>query len=142
MRLRVVRGRVWNRPWLVLLVLFAPLDFFVLFLNSEVYLLYKNKTLVCFCTVKKWGRVRELGTAYTKPVFRRKGYFKKLAVHVTKHYKTLYVITYDYLVRAAKKAGFKIVKKPPLMLWLRCALANVFFRPFVGEYAVLKYTRK
>ena len=77
-RVVIREGRLWQFPSIVPYVLINTLDVLSLFLNPKTYVAFHGKSVVSFCCVKHWGKLTEIGNAYTMPKFRRHGHFREL----------------------------------------------------------------
>lgn len=119
-------------------VIINTLDFLSLITNPKTYVAFHGKSIVSFCCIKHWGRLIEIGNAYTMPRFRRHGHFKELLHAVLKKHKRVYILTHGRLIDSAKRYGFKPVKNPPLLFCLRKILAYAVFGLFYRPWEVLR----
>lgn len=136
--IRIVQGRLWDFPFLIPRILRNGLDVISIITNPKAYVAYHGQDFVSFCCVKDWGMFVELGNAYTPPRFRRRGHFRDLVRSVMKKHPTIYILTFGWRIAAAQRSGFRLVKRPPLYLSIRCWLANLLLWPFRRPWAVLK----
>ncbi|MEM4239812.1 MAG: hypothetical protein QXM31_01720 [Candidatus Woesearchaeota archaeon] len=137
-RVTIREGRLWQFQSLIPYVLTNTFDVLALFLNPITYVAYHGKSIVSFCCVKRWGKITEIGDAYTMRKFRRHGHFRELMRAVLKKYPRVYILTHSKIIGAAKRYGFRLVKNPPLHFRLRQILAYAVFGLFWRPWAVLK----
>ncbi|MEM4246875.1 MAG: hypothetical protein QXF14_00960, partial [Candidatus Woesearchaeota archaeon] len=64
-------GRLWQFPSLIPYVLINTFDVLAPFLNPKTYVAFHGRSIVSFCCIKRWGKIVEIGNAYTMPRFRR-----------------------------------------------------------------------
>ncbi len=132
------KGRLWQFPSLIPYVIINTFDALSLIMNPKTYVAFHGKSIVSFCCIKRWGKIVEIGDAYTMRKFRRHGHFKELMQSVLKEYRRIYVLTHGRLIEVAKRYGFKPVKNPPLHLRLRQILAYAVLGLFYRPWEILK----
>ena len=131
--MRIRKAKVWNKFKIVSVILkeTPTLDPLVLVWNSDFhYIEYKNE-IVSFLTIKRYGPYYELGTVYTFPKFRNKGFMKKLVKFVlSRKRKIFYLICYEDKKRFYQVFGFRQVQNSPWIFRYRAKLRNYFLKPF------------
>ncbi|MEM2916189.1 MAG: hypothetical protein QXT19_02425 [Candidatus Woesearchaeota archaeon] len=137
-RVTIKVGRLWHFPSLIPYVLINTLDILALFINPKTYVAYHSKSIVSFCCIKRWGKIIEIGNAYTMPRFRKQGHFKELMHAIMRKYRQVYILTHGKLVEVSEQYGFKRVKNPPLHFRFRKILAYLILGLFYRPWVVLK----
>jgi GNAT superfamily N-acetyltransferase len=134
-RVTIQQGRLWQFPSLIPYVIINTIDILSLITNPKTYVAFHGKSIVSFCCIKRWGKIIEIGDAYTMRKFRRHGHFRELMRAVMKKYRRVYILTHSKLVEVAQRYGFKIVASPPMHFRLRQILAyavlGLFYRPWI-----------
>lgn len=137
-RVTIRQGRLWQFPSLIPYVIINTLDFLALILNPKTYVVFHGKSIVSFCCIKRWGKIIEIGDAYTMPRFRRHGHFRELMRAVLKKYRRVYVLTHSKLIDVVQRYGFKPVRNPPVYFRLRQILAYAVLGLFYRPWAILR----
>ncbi len=137
-RATIKQGKLWQFPSLIPYIIINTLDFLSLILNPETCVAFHGKSIVSFCCIKHWGKIVEIGDAYTMPRFRRHGHFKELMRAVLKKHRRVYILTHSKLIEVAQRYGFRPVKNPPAYFRLRQMLAYAILGLFYRPWAILR----
>ena len=139
----IIESRVLKHPQIIITILknFPTLDPLVILLNSRVYYIENYKEIIAFLTVKKWKNITELGTVYTAPTFRKKGFAKKLIRYVSKKYSSMYLLCKKEIVPFYKKCGFSVTRSNKNTIEKRRELFNKCLSP-IFRYPLVSMAKK
>lgn len=132
--MNIVTSRILKHPKIILTILknFPTLDPLIILINSPIYILFIDNQIVGFVSIKRWGKITELGTLYIYPKFRGKGYIKYLYNYIVKEHNQVYLLCKPNLVFLYLKYGFFVDNNPIGVIWLRKILFDLCIKPFVG----------
>lgn len=132
---KIISSRVLCYPQVIWTIIknTPTLDPLVIIFNSKMLCCSsKDGKVTSFVAVKKYSRGYELGTVYTCPIYRNKGYASLLIRQAIKLHKPIGLLCKRKMVSYYKKFGFKESKNCGTMINLRRKLFNFFLRPFLG----------
>ncbi len=135
---------IWKQPSIAREILrnFPTLDPLAILFNSKVYFVKEENSIISFVTVKKFFKTYELGTAYTYPKFRKKGYISDMVSHVLEKYDQLSLLCKPNLVSFCKELGFYECSQCDMIINIRRTLYNLFLAPLTGSTITsMKYKR-
>lgn len=131
----IISSRVLCYPSVVwTIVSHVPvLDFFVVLRNSILVLCVSDAgEVLSFVSVKKHGSSHELGTVYTYPQHRSKGYASELIAYVLQRYQPIWLLCKRQMLPYYEKFGFQENNHELWMIKLRRKLFNIFLQPIWG----------
>ena len=143
---KIISSRVLGYPQVIWAIIknIPTLDPLVIIFNSKMLcFLSKEGKVISFVAIKKYPKFYELGTVYTFPSWRNKGYASLLIRYAIKLYRPIGLLCKRKMVSYYKKFGFKESAKCGAMINLRRKLFNFFLRPFLG-YSIISmiHTRR
>jgi len=120
------------------------LDPLSILLNSKVLIMKEGAEIRAFLTLKKIGKTLELGTVYTMPAWRSKGFSKQLieyAIQTHQHHVHKGLLCKPKLVLFYQKLGFEVSNSCGFIIDIRRQLFNLFLSPLTRYKIVsMKYT--
>lgn len=128
----IITSRVLCYPSVVRTILsqVPVLDFFVVLRNSVLVLCVSDAgKVLSFVSVKKHGSSHELGTVYTYPQHRSKGYASELIAYVLQRYRPIWLLCKRQMLPYYEKFGFQENNHELWMIKLRRKLFNFFLQP-------------
>ncbi len=132
--MEIKQSRVLKHPKIIKTILknCNVLDPLVIFYNSPLYYLQDNKKYVAFLTIKEACNRTELGTVYTFPEFRKRGFMRRLCAKVCKKHDTICLLCDKDTAPFYKKLGFSTCKSCGWWFTFRIYFFNYILRPFFG----------
>lgn len=127
--MHIITTNFWKQPRLIatLLANCFTLDPSVLLLHHKLYVAQQNKTVYGFIAVKYHSaNVLERGSLYVYPLFRGKGYGKKLMRYALAKHKRVYVLCKLSEQPLKEEQGFRLIHKIPFSLAWRRLFYNTF----------------
>jgi len=116
------------------------LDPLAIVLNADLYYTEKDKNVVSFITLKRFGSIRELGTVFTDYLYREKGYASYLIQSMlAKQTDPVYVLCEEKLKPFYEKNGFSEYTRCHWIVRTRRKLFNIFLKPLTGYKIVSLY---
>jgi len=144
--MKISEGRVSKHRSVIITILknIPTLDPMAILLNSRLYYLELDGTITAFITLKKMGSALELGTVYTHPQFRKKGYASSLIQECINHHhnSNVYVLCEKKLQVFYENKNFEKCEHCHWIINLRKKLFNTFLKPFLGYELVSLKTNK
>jgi len=106
----IKEARILKKPKIIWTIIknFPTLDILPIFQNAKLYYIEKNKKIISFLSIKKWKDSTEIGTVYTHPNFRNKGFSRKIIKFAIKKYQKVGLICKENLIPFYKKVGLKL----------------------------------
>lgn len=137
--MKIINSRILLKPLIVFYVLknFLILDPFVILFNCKTYFVRLNGKIISFLTIKNWYGKIKLGTVYTLPAYRKKGYMDKLLKNVLFKFENIEIVCRDNLENFYKKYGFKKFRDKNIKI----KLFNIFLKPIFG-YELISMRKK
>ena len=137
--MKIEKTRVWNEKKVVWTILkeTPTLDPLVLIKNSDLYTIKKEGEIVSFLTIKNVGKHIALGTVYTFPDYRKKGFMKSLIKKVLRNRNEIYLICYSEKNSFYRKFGFVLQDKSPWSFRIKKFLGNIFIAPYSGKKLIV-----
>ena len=110
------------------------LDPLVILFNSDLYYIKQKDKIISFLTIKRYfNKYYEMGTLYTAPEYRNRGYANKLMKEVIPKYKDIVVICHgEKIISLNKKHGLKKTNKAGFVFDIKRNFFNFLFAPLLG----------
>lgn len=107
--MKILEIPLWSKPRVALTILlhFYKLDPSVIFTNPKLYCLFKGENITSFATIRKYKNASEIKSVFTFPIYRNKGYAKKLITSIVKKEKNVWIICERGLAPFYESIGFR-----------------------------------
>ena len=141
---KIHTSRTWRQPIIALEILrnTPTLDPLAVLFNSKVLFIKKGDKIVSFVAVKKYFKTYEIGTVYTNPESRGKGYASFLINHILKKQNQVFLLCKKQMIPFYEKLGFYECLKSDTIINIRRMLFNYFIAPLRGHTIVsMKYNK-
>lgn len=137
--LDIVTSHIRKHPSLIWTILChtPTLDPLIILRNDIVlYIVSNDGSVDSFVAIKKYSKVYELGTVYTYPDHRHKGYASILIRHAVDKYRPIGLLCKQEMVDFYTKYGF-VVGDHGGIIFGRKWLFNTFLKPILGYLIVM-----
>lgn len=104
--------------------------------NSPIYFIQEGDIIVSFVAVKKYFKTYEIGTVYTNPKYRGKGYASDLMNYILEKHDTVFLLCRPAMISFYEKFGFFECSKCDTVINIRRMLFNIFLAPFTKHSIV------
>ena len=107
--MKILEIPLWSKPRIAFTILlhFYQLDPSVILTNPRLYCLSKGEKIASFATIRKHKNASEIKSVFTFPIYRNKGYAKKLIASIVKKEKNVWIICERDLAPFYESIGFR-----------------------------------